>query len=218
MTLTTVAPVLGLAVLDTLSPALLGITLFLVLTRPPRLGLLLGTFLLTLAGSYFALGVVLMLGLDALLPAISPEVAPWIQAGMGVALFIASWLIPTRPSAGPEKRVRALTVGGMIGLGVGAWLFEFATAVPYFAAIGIMTAADLEPAGWLVLLGAYVLIMILPGVGIYAASLALGERTHARFARWKDALESGSRSTLSWILGIAGVVIVLNALPQLGIL
>lgn len=214
MSIATIASVLGLALLDTLSPAVIGIALVLVLSRPPRLGLLLATFLSTLAAAYFTLGVLLMFGLGAVAPAFDGPAWPWVQAAVGAGLFIASWFIPTDRGARPERRVRRLTVPGMMLLGLGAWLFEFATAVPYFGAIGIMTAAGLEPVEWLPLLGAYVVIMVLPGLLIHVASLALGGGIRTRLQRWQEKLRGGSEAT-SWIIGIAGAVIFLHALGDL---
>lgn len=99
----------------------------------------------------------------------------------------------------------------MLLLGLGTWLFEFATAVPYFAAIGLMTSAGLAAAEWLPLLGAYVVIMVLPGILLWAAWTALGERTRGRFERWRARLSSGSRTTISWMVWIAGIFLVVDA-------
>lgn len=91
-------------------------------------------------------------------------------------------------------------------------MFEFATAVPYFGAIGI--AAELEPMSWLPLLAAYVVVRVLPGMLIYGASLALGDRVRERLQRGQEKLRGGEETT-SWIIGIAGAVIFLNALQDL---
>lgn len=74
-----------------------------------------------------------------------------------------SYLIPRRDGQRAAE-ARSFTAGTMLLLGLGTWLFEFATAVPYFAAIGLMTSAGLAAAEWLPLLGAYVVIMVLPGI------------------------------------------------------
>lgn len=214
MTLETVLAVLGLALLDTLSPAVIGITLSLLLTAPRRLSPLLGAYLATVATAYFVLGVLLMLGLGALVPAIDPSMRAWLQAALGVGLFLGSWLVPTKPSRRPREP-RALTVAAMITFGLGTWLFEFATAVPYFAAIGLMTATGSDPVHWLPLLAVYVVIMILPGILLHVGWLVLGDRTRARFEHWQTKLRSGSHATVSWVMGIAGVLIFLNALSSL---
>lgn len=99
-----------------------------------------------------------------------------------------------------------------VQFGLGTWLFEFYTAVPYFGAIAVMTSAGLAPSSWLPLLGIYVVIMILPGLVLAVAWLLLRERLRERFERWQHKLSAGSRSALSWTLGIAGVLVFLDAL------
>jgi cytochrome c biogenesis protein CcdA len=210
-----VAAVLGLAVLDMLSPAVISVTIYLMLARPRRSVLLLSIYLGTVAVSYFALGVLLLLGLGAIIPTVDPAVLRWVQAGLGVALFAASWFIPDRKSE-PEPtsaQNRAFTVRSVVLLGLGTWLFEFYTAVPYFGAISIMTAARLDPSAWLLLLAAYVVIMILPGIVLYLAGVVLRERLRERLEHWQRRLDSSSRNTLRWILGIVGVLVFLDALP-----
>lgn len=54
----------GLAILDTLSPTTIGVTIYLLLTDKENLTKRLFVYLLTVAGCYFAVGVSLMLGLD----------------------------------------------------------------------------------------------------------------------------------------------------------
>ncbi|WP_043625784.1 GAP family protein [Nonomuraea candida] len=214
MSVEIVGAVLGLALLDTLSPTVIGVTLYLLLARPRRVGALLGVYLGSVAVAYFVLGALLMLGLGAVVPHIGDGVWPWAQAGVGAALVVASFVIPAK---GPDRSpvaARSFTPGAMVLLGLGTWLFEFATAVPYFAAIGIMTTAGLPVAQWSPLLGAYVAVMVAPGVLLLAAWAALGERMRDRFERWQRGFSSGSRSALRWIIGIAGVLLLLDAAPD----
>jgi cytochrome c biogenesis protein CcdA len=214
MSLVTIGAVLGLAVLDMLSPAVVGVTIYLLLARPRRTLALLGAYLGTVAAAYFALGVLLMLGLGAVVPAVDPTVWAWAQAGVGIALFVGSWFIPDKKPERASVQPRKITMRSMVLLGLGTWLFEFYTAVPYFGAIGIMTAAGLEPAQWLLLLTVYVIIMILPSVALYLAWAFMREQMQERLERWQRKLDSGSRNALSWIVGIAGVLIFLDALPN----
>ncbi|TDD14989.1 hypothetical protein E1294_35735 [Nonomuraea diastatica] len=141
-----------------------------------------------------------------------------IVAVLGLALLdTLSPAVIGIPDRDPERasiKARSLTMRSMVLLGLGTWLFEFATAVPYFGAIGIMTLAGLPAVQWSPLLGAYVTIMVIPGVLLFAAWAALGERTRERFERWQGKLDSGSRTTLRWIVGIAGVLILLDAAPD----
>lgn len=218
MTVVVVGAVLGLALLDMLSPALVGVVTYLLLRRPERVGRLLAGYLGTVALSYFALGVLLMLGLEALLPALDPNVWRWIQGGLGLALFIGSWFIPERRgTGGATPQVRAFTMPSMVLLGLGTWLFEFSTAVPYFASIGLMLAAGAGPSQWLPLLGIYVLIMVLPGIALFAAWTLLRGRLETRLQRWQSKLAASSRSTVSRMIGIAGAVLLLNAVGEVTI-
>lgn len=218
MSITTLGTVLTLAVLDMLSPALVGVSIYLLLAgRRSRTGLLLGICLGTVAVSYWLLGVAFMLGLGAVLPRISDAALSWIQIGAGVVLFTASWLIPTRPRTTmkhPDEPGRPPTVRGAAALGLGVWLFEFWTAVPYFAAVGIIASAAPPAATWLAVLGGYVLVMILPGLALYLTWLILKERLRPWIEGWRSRLSGGSRSAVSWAIGIAGVLLVLNALPD----
>ncbi|WP_181449216.1 GAP family protein [Nonomuraea aridisoli] len=168
-------------------------------------------YLGSVAIAYFVTGVLLMLGLGAVLPLVDDTVRAWGQGVLGAALVVGSYLIPGR---NPGRTPGSLTMRSMVLLGLGTWLFEFATAVPYFAAIGIMTMAGLSAVQWSPLLGAYVTIMVIPGVVLLLAWAALDDRTRERFERWRTRLSSGSRTTLSWIVGIAGVLLLLDALPD----
>ncbi|MCK2216997.1 GAP family protein [Actinomadura sp. ATCC 31491] len=174
----------------------------------------LGVYLATVAAAYFALGVLLMLGLNAVVPLVDGTAWAWGQGVLGAALVVGSFFIPGGGSGRAVPRERSLTARSMLLLGLGTWLFEFATAVPYFGAVGVMTAAGLSPAQWLPLLAAYVTVMVLPGILLPAAWTLLGDRLRDRFGRWHDRLSAGSRTTLSWIVGIAGVVLLLDALPD----
>ncbi|GAA3598465.1 hypothetical protein GCM10022419_097460 [Nonomuraea rosea] len=215
MSIETIGAVLGLALLDTLSPTVIGITLYLLLARPHRVGALLGVYVGSVAIAYFALGVLLMLVLGAVVPLVDGRAWAWGQAVVGAALLAGSFFIPDRkPGRGPVG-ARSFTMRSMLLLGLGTWLFEFATAVPYFGAIAIMTSAGLPAVQWSPLLGAYVLIMVFPGLLLFAAWAALGERMRERFERWQVKLSAGSRTALRWVVGIAGVLILLGAADTL---
>ncbi|MDN6556618.1 MAG: GAP family protein [Acidipropionibacterium acidipropionici] len=218
MPIASLGAVLGLAVLDMLSPALVGITIYLLLAGGrSRTGMLVGTYLVTVAASYWLLGVALVLGLGAVLPHIDETTLSWVEGGVGAVLFSASWFIPARPRRTADRSEEpggTLTARSAALLGLGTWVFEFWTAVPYFAAVGIIASAASPPGTWLGVLGGYVLVMILPGIALYLTWLALRERLRPRLERWRSRLTAGSRSAVSWTMGIVGVLLVLDALPD----
>jgi cytochrome c biogenesis protein CcdA len=178
-------------------------------------GALLGVYLGAVAIAYFALGVLLMLGLGAVVPLVDDTVWAWGQAVLGAALIVGSYFIPDKNPERASIQARSFTMRSMLLLGLGTWLFEFATAVPYFGAIGIMTSANLSAVQWSPLLGGYVAIMVIPGILLFVAWAALGERLRERFERWQHKLSSGSRTVLSWIVWIAGFLILLEAVDTL---
>ncbi len=219
MSLEVLIPVGGLALLDTLSPAVIGVTLFVLLSGARRMALPLFAFLLTVSFFYFSAGVGLMLGLGSFVSRLGHvgdhPVALWGQALLGAALFGYSFVMPTKPAAGARRREpRSFRVPVMIGLGVTTGVFEIGTALPYLAAIGIMTTAGLAPVQWVPLLAGYTLVMVLPPALTYLGYRLLGERVRPRLQRWREKLEAGSRETLAWIIGIAGFLLLANAIGR----
>jgi len=90
----------GLALLDTLSPTIIGVTLFLILTDNRNLTARLLAYLLTVGLLYFSLGIIMMLGLNFIIEAFSNifqnKIVSWIVFIVGVILFTASFFIPAK--------------------------------------------------------------------------------------------------------------------------
>lgn len=212
-------PVLGLALLDTLSPSTLGVSLFVLLSGVRRPARPLLTYLGTVVLFYFVLGCALMFGLGTILSSLSHLVdSPAVGWGMillGGALFVYSWVMPTKKRA--PRRPASLRTTTMIGLGLATGLLEAGTALPYLGAIGVMGTAGLAVTTWMPMLAAYNLIMVLPPVLLYLGHRIFGERLRPRLERWREKVDSGSREALAWIIGIVGLVLVLNGLQQVGI-
>lgn len=211
----------GLALLDTLSPATIGVTAYLLLTVHHGVGRLLFTYLATVAGFYFCLGVGLLLGLDAALRSwgehLDSRPAFWVQATVGAALFVGSWFVPTKRRVGTGPRhPHALTTPAMVGLGVTTGVLEAAMALPYLGAIGILASSDLGVNQWAPVLAGYNAVMVLPPVLMYAGWRATGERLRPRFERWQERITAGSREAMAWIMGIAGFLVLRDAIFRLG--
>lgn len=211
-------PVAGLALLDTLSPATIGITLYVLLTGARSVARPLLAYLGTVAAFYFVLGCALMLGLGALLSSLNglvdgPAVS-WGMVVLGGGLLAYSFVMPSRTRE--RRRPESLRTGAMVALGLATGLLEAGTALPYLGAIGIMTTAALAPAVWVPMIAAYNVVMVLPPVLLYLGHRALGERLRPRLERWRTRVESGSREAMGWILGIAGAVLLINGLARTG--
>lgn len=211
-------PVAGLALLDTLSPATLGISLYVLLSGARSVARPLFAFLATVALFYFALGCALMLGFGLLLDALGGLVRGaafgWATAAVGAGLLVAGFFVPTGPRA--QRRPASFRTSAMVGLGLATGLLEGGTAFPYFGAVGIMTTAGLPATSWVPLLAAYTAVMVLPPVLLYLGHRALGERLRPRLERWRTRVEAGSREAMGWIIGLVGFLLLANGLARTG--
>lgn len=209
----------GLALLDTLSPATLGVTVYLLLTERERLSSRLMIYLASVAAFYFSVGVALMLGLDALLPAMSSllenRTISWGLFILGAILFIASFYYPKSKKSSNMPRPRSKSMAAMIALGFTTSLIEVGTALPYFAAIGLMTAHQLPLFQWLPLLAGYNFIMVLPPIIVFVLHSLLGRVMERPLEKLQAYFTKHSGSAVSWIMCIVGIILIFNTLDYL---
>ena len=212
-------PVAGLALLDTLSPTTLGVSLFVLLSGASSIARPLFAYLGTVAVFYFTLGCALMLGLGAAISSLShladTPAAGWGMVLLGGGLLAYSFVMPAK--ARPPRRPASFRTGTMVALGLATGLLEAGTAFPYLGAIGIMGTAGLAAHTWVPMLAAYNLMMVLPPVLLYLGHRAFGERLRPRLDRWREKVDAGSREALAWIIGIVGVIVLANGLQQVGV-
>ncbi|WP_082112453.1 GAP family protein [Paenibacillus sp. DMB20] len=218
MTIELLLSVGALSLLDTLSPATLGVTVYLLISERDRLVPRLLVYLITVAGFYFFVGVSLMLGLDVVFESVSNvlqnRTVSWLMAIVGGALFIGSFYVTTEKTTEP-RRPKSKSIGAMIGLGLTTSLIEVATALPYFAAIGLMTAAQLPIVQWAPILVAYNFIMILPPLLLFGLHLVFGRKMQRPLEKFRIKIAKSSGSALSWIMCIAGLILLLNSIDNL---
>ncbi|WP_442602418.1 GAP family protein [Paenibacillus sp. KN14-4R] len=208
----------GLALLDMLSPATLGVTVYLLLTEKERLSSRLMIYLLTVAAFYFLVGVAIMLGLDFLLAAFSSifqnRIVSWITLIIGVLLFIVSFYYPKNKKS-DLPRPKSKSKKSMIALGFTTSLIEVGMALPYFAAIGLMSTSNLAVYQWLPTLAGYNLIMVLPPLIVFTLHLLLGRVMQRPLERLRIKLSKYSGSAVSWIMSIVGLILIYNSLDYL---
>lgn len=208
----------GLALLDTLSPATIGVTIYLLLSETRRLASRLFVYLSVVAGVYFVLGVCLMLGMEALVHIFTSffqnRLVSWILFGIGVLLFVASFYVPTKKRKELPK-ARSYRLGAMAILGLTTSLVEAGTAFPYFAAIGLMASAELNMLQWLPILIGYNFVMVLPPLWLYGMYLLFGRRARRPLNRLSEKVGAMSGSALSWIMCIVGLLLIFNSLDYL---
>ncbi len=203
-----------LALLDSLNPSALVVALWL-LSRPraaPRLlAYVAGIFL-----AYLGLGIAMMLGFNALRDglgdALDHPAALLAQGLLGAGLLAYAILAPSGAHQAQEPSAPATgTLAGYALLGMGVTVAELVTALPYFAAIALLTGAELSPFQWLPLLLGYNLVFVAPPLLLLALHAVLGRRTEARFARWRERLRRGAREATLWIFALVGVALLGDA-------
>ena len=205
------APVFGLALLDSLNPSAVAITLYLLLAGgsfvPRVLSYAAGIFAANLA-----LGTALMLGLGSVSGLFDGPVAYGAQAVVGVALLGSACLAPDIPKKEKQsRRPRSLGVGAVFLLGMTITVVEFSTALPYLGAGAILTNAGLTTAQWLPVLAAYNLVFVAPPLLLLGAYRLFGARLRPALERWRERLQGAGRETLLWILGIAGFLLLADS-------
>ncbi|MFJ7684680.1 GAP family protein [Peribacillus butanolivorans] len=208
----------GLALLDTLSPATLGVTVYLLLTDKEKLTQRLLVYLLTVAGFYFAVGVSLMLGLVFLLEIISGifqnRIVSWTVFIIGAILFIVSFYVPTKKNSDLHSP-KSKSILSIVALGFTTSLIEVGTAFPYFAAIGIMTTSNLSWMGWSSILAGYNFIMVMPSLLLFLFYLLFGQRMQKPLKKLRVKIANNTGSALSWIMCIVGIILIFNSLDYL---
>jgi hypothetical protein len=186
-------------------------------------------YLLVIGAFYLVLGIVLLAGLLPLLQAVQgmldgPAVGV-VLAAIGVLLIIWSFRLDPKairkrggdPEASARKwsaRVRE-TAGrppALVGLALLAGIIEAASMLPYLAAMGIIGQMGIGVGrGSLVLLG-YCAVMILPALVLSGLRLLVGSRADRLLERVHDWALRSAAETLSWVVGIVGVLLLLNNL------
>ena len=219
----------GLALIDSTSIGTLFIPIWLMLVPgTPRPGRIL-TYLATVAGFYFVVGVLLMLGAAPLAGAIGGsldhKIALWIQLAIGVALFAVSFRFDSkrRRDKGPgpvgrwQQRVTngSGSAGWLVGLALIAAVAEVATMLPYLGAIGMMATSDVNRALVPLLLAGYCAVMTVPAVVLLALRTALRERVEPLLRRLSKWFERNAAGATGWILGIAGFLVARDAIFRL---
>lgn len=202
-----------LALLDMFSPSIIGVSVYILLVAKKKQTRLLLTYLMTVGLFYFSTGIFLMLGLGVIFSPISNLLdsysARLIMTIVGGVLFIGSWLVPKRTASGSPKP-KSFHVSSMVALGFTTSILEVATALPYFAAIGILTSNQIVFYEWLPLLAGYNLVMIAPGIILLCLHLLFRRFMNKPLRKIQTLFDQRTSSTLSWIMFFVGLILLIN--------
>ena len=210
------ALVLGLALIDSINPSAIAMTLYLLLSRPDP-GSRVLAYVAGVFSAYLLIGCLLLLGLQAvtvhLRAAWYSDAAYVVEGLLGAGLLAYSFLAPARRPSAPTPAARGHA--GLFLLGVGISVVEFSTALPYLSVIALVTRAGLGVQQWLPLMLTYNVVMILPLVVLLLAHRVAGVRVRQRMQQWRERLRSSARGTWLWIVGIVGFLLLADAVTHL---
>lgn len=236
MTLALAGALVALALVDSTSFGTLVIPLWLMLAPGRmRVGRIL-VFLGTIAVFYFAVGVAVMFGAEAAVEQFGDFFTSRLALSMLFVLgaLLIAWSFQLEAKAKRQKKTgappsgrfvkwRTRAVGAnddggpsgrggvaLMGLAVGAGTLEVATMLPYLGAIGLLTTSGVTwPASGAVLAG-YCVVMILPALVFLFLRLVAARQVDPLLTRLDAWLTRNSANTLSWVVGIIGVLLVVN--------
>ena len=208
----------GLALIDMLLPATLGVTLYLLLTMKKKVTRHLAVYLFTVTSLYFGVGVLLMLGLGYILRFLSDifqdNLISWGLLLIGVTLFITGFYLPRK---GKKKKPmpKLNNMYSMVAIGFTTALVEVSTAFPYFAAIGLMTSAKLTWLEWMPILLVYNVLMLVPSVGLYLLYRIFSKGLHKPLEKWRSKLEKNRDTSPAWFMSMFGLLLIFVCLDHL---
>lgn len=216
----TITAVLLLALLDSVNPSAIVVTLYLLSTSGSRALSQVGVYVAAVFSTYLMLGVTMLLGIESLLPslgrAFSGPTGLVVQSLVGLALLAYSLTAKSGPRPAPVvAKPSAGSYAALAMLGVTVTAMELPTALPYLAAIGLISSAELPLPAWAPLLVVYNLIFVLPPIALLAGHLLLRERLAASYASFQQRLETGARETGLWVAGLVGWGLLVTGVIEL---
>jgi cytochrome c biogenesis protein CcdA len=208
--LSALAIVVAIAIADAINPATVAPALYLATTERPLRRLV--AFTAAFFAVNFAAGALIVLGpgqlLLSLTPHISADATHWIEVGAGAVLLAVALFIarsqgpgPSAPEPAPGSPSRAAALGAAIAA------VELPTAVPYFAALAAIVAADLSLAGQLLLVAVFNVVFVAPVLAMIAMLAAAGPSAALRLRRFGEALRARWRPAFALLAGAAGTVL-----------
>jgi hypothetical protein len=200
------------ALIDILSPGVLTVTAYLLLTQPNQLSSRLFVFLFITQLGYFITGLLLYFGGNSLLKRIEQmsqfDFINWFYILLGAVLVLISF---SKPKETTKKRLisfipKNTTIKGMIILGIIVFLIEFVTALPYFYSIFLMYHQTIETTPAILIIIGYNLVMVFPSLLLLGVNIIFKERLQQILVKMRSKLNEAPISSLLVATGVIGAV------------
>jgi cytochrome c biogenesis protein CcdA len=213
--LTLIGALLTFAIIDAVNPTTLVTTIFLLSKRSPvpmTLAFIAGTFF-----AYFTVGLLLFLGLEELIAGLA-ETYSWGNAVIYLLQFILGFVmlyLGFRTKIRQKNRgarLRNQNIISAVMLGTTVTLIDATTAAPYFAAVSILTAADVSFTAAILLLVMYNAVCVSFALALVAVRIILRHKAAAKFEIWRRRWSRLAQMFIKWALIILGVFLVIDAI------
>lgn len=215
MTITLLAALIGLALLDSLNPFLFVALFYLLTTTRPVLRIL-SYITGVLVVNYFG-GLLLFVGvretIGRLLDSLGNEVLFGVQLLLGLALVISGFVFKATSSGAQDvaKKLRSIRPVHTFLLGMAVMLNEITTALPYFVATERIVQARMDTIGSLLALTVYNVVFSLPLFGFLALFVAYGQRFTSQIDRIVQPVMLWTLRIIKYGSIVLGIPLVLDA-------
>ncbi len=210
------ATLIGIAMLDSINPSAIAMTVYILLQAPERLkyrsviAYVCGIFV-----TYLLLGMALITGITVVLTVLPSGTSRWLagaQVVLGGAMVL--WAITPHRKKRRQRLNVALRPSSMLILGSGVTIVELSTAFPYLAALGLLHQIHTTAINKAALLLVYNTIFVLPPLILLGLYKVRGAVFVGRIKR-KVSRHHGSPGAMRWVVGIIGVILMLDNIGEL---
>jgi cytochrome c biogenesis protein CcdA len=217
MTAALLLSLLGIAIVDSLNPALF-VAQFYLLTTPrpvPRiLSYIAGVLVVNFGGGLLILGGMRQVVAN-ILSGVSPVVLHGAQFVLGLGLVLFGLWFTARPAETEAKQPRSLRPLHTFALGMVVMLNEITTALPYFIAIERIAGAGLDLFGNLLALLLYNAVFALPLFAFLILLVLFRQRFAAQLGRVTRAVQVWTPRVVKYGSLALGAFLVINGAASL---
>lgn len=208
---------LGVAIVDALNPfSIAAMAVLLTMNCPTALG---SAFIIGTTLVYFAFGAALLEGWAALSGNLLPILPVWtrgaLEVGAGVASLVAAVHVTRQAGEAADTPVVGVSVAAAALFGVASTLSDLPTAVPYFAAAGLIPGLAETRTGRYAWLAAYNVVYVAPLIAMLAVRNALGDAGAGVIDKLRRGVGWSFATLLPPLLAILGFLLLLDGTLRL---
>ena len=209
-----------LALVDSLNPSIILMTLYLLSTENPegRTSSYISAVFLT---NWF-LGLLVYFGIGTALSTIINKIiyaTAWWAYGIeliaAVALLVTAVLMKTDADASLKKKPKKINPAATFSLGVGLTFFEFSTAAPYLGAIAMLTKAEPPALFAVTILGLYNIIYVGIPLILFGIYLIRREQAQPLLARLNQKISHWIKRIAKFAFFILGLLLLADFIGYL---